>query len=368
MSFRVVSADCHLDLRFLPEDTFVSRVPAKDRERVPHVKETPEGKCWFAEGDQNLERFGWYGPGLNGGKKAEQLVAEGFTRGEPRTSNIPQRLADQERDGVDAEVIYGLLGLSRRIQNKDTLMLIYNTYNEWVAEWQKGAPGHLYPLGQVTNHDAEIAAEQVRRSARLGLCGVEFSPATAVKPMWDPYWAPLWDALVETDIPVALHAFNIAPSGPGGQRDVVTAGAGLVTDPEKADMCMASLIYGGLFERHPKLVVGLGESGIGWLPYILERLDYCWEDRLQDLKLPNRPTGYFKSNMFATYIKDQVGTRVMWELGYLDNIMWSTDYPHRDGTWPDSKKAIEWTFQGLPEEVKRACMHDNVCRVYRIAE
>ena len=66
--------------------------------------------------------------------------------------------------------------------------------------------------------------------------------------------------------------------------------------------------------------------------------------------------------------KDQVGTRVMWELGYLDNIMWSTDYPHRDSTWPDSQAAIAWTFQGIPEEVKKTCMHDNVCRVYRIAE
>ena len=374
MSYTVISADCHLDLTFLPKDMFVSQAPRESRELVPHVRETSEGVFWFAEEGNQLDRYGFEPTGTNflgGGKREQTLTAAGFKTGLPRTSDVPLRLEDQDQDGVDGEVIYGITSIDRRVQSKPVLTLIYEIYNEWVADWQKSAPQRLFPLGAIPNHDAELAALSARACADLGLWGVSFNVATAPAPIWDSSWAPLWHTLEELEFPVALHAFtisnNVMGGSPGTHQDVVAAAGASIITPARADESAAGLILGGVLEQYPKLVVGLGESGIGWLPYLLERMDYTYEDRVNtSLDLRRLPSEYFKSNMFATYIKDQVGTRVMWELGYLDNIMWSTDYPHADSTWPNSQDAIAWTFAGLPDTVKRACMHDNVCRAYRI--
>ena len=106
------------------------------------------------------------------------------------------------------------------------------------------------------------------------------------------------------------------------------------------------MIFSGILERHPRLNAILGESGIGWLPFTLERMDYSYERRLTDIKLSVPPSEYFRRQVYASFIIDYWGTKAMWELGYLKNIMWSTDYPHRDGSWPDSQEVIERTFNG----------------------
>ena len=148
---------------------------------------------------------------------------------------------------------------------------------------------------------------------------------------------------------------------------IASAACSLVLAPERADEVLSILILSGVLERHPEMKVVLGESGIGWLPYILERLDYSYQNRLTDLGLPVLPSEYFKRQVYATFIQDHWGTKAMWELGYLDNIMWSTDYPHRDSTWPDSINNADKTFESLPPEVRRSCIHDNVVEVYGLS-
>jgi len=124
----------------------------------------------------------------------------------------------------------------------------------------------------------------------------------------------------------------------------------------------------GVCERHPRLRLVLGESGIGWLPYMLERLDDTYEERLaDDLGLPLRPSAYFKRQIWATFQKDFHGVRAMAGIA-PDNVMWGSDNPRRDGTWPFSQKAIEEQFRGMGEAVARKILCDNVRRVYGMAE
>src|SRR4030095_8398211 len=132
------------------------------------------------------------------------------------------------------------------------------------------------------------------------------------------------------------------------------------------DEICASVILSGVCERHPKLTLVLGESGIGWLPYMLERLDDTYEERLADdlgLKLP--PSAYFKRQMYATFQKDFHGVRAMAEIA-PDNVMWGSDYPHRAGTWPFSQKAIEGHFRVIPAAIQSKMLWENVRRVYGI--
>jgi predicted TIM-barrel fold metal-dependent hydrolase len=121
-------------------------------------------------------------------------------------------------------------------------------------------------------------------------------------------------------------------------------------------------------ERHPRLRLVLGESGIGWIPYILERLDDTYEERLaDDLKLPLPPSAYFKRQMYATFQKDLHGVQAMARIA-PDNVMWGSDYPHRDGTWPFSQKAIEEQFRDVPAPIARKILGENARRVYRLDE
>ena len=147
MGYRIISADSHLDLIWVPHDAFTSRAPAEWKDKVPYVESRPEGNYWMVEG-RTMTRAGWYGPGLNGGQRGEMLDREGFTLGDLRCSDYKLRKADQERDGVDAEVIYGILSTDRSFDDKEALAATYRAYNDYISEWQQYDPEWLVPLGR----------------------------------------------------------------------------------------------------------------------------------------------------------------------------------------------------------------------------
>ena len=127
---------------------------------------------------------------------------------------------------------------------------------------------------------------------------------------------------------------------------------------------LVSIILSGVCERHPKLRLVFGESGIGWLPYLLERMDDTYRARLaNELELSCLPSEYFRRQIYATFQKDLHGVKAMAEIA-PDNVMWGSDYPHRDGTWPDSQAAIDEQFLDVDEKVKRKMLSENVRAVY----
>src|SRR5262245_5669533 len=377
MALRVISADSHMDLIYLPQDTFTSRMASAWRDRAPRVVER-DGRLMWISGDAVLGPWGVYGPGVTGGRRGRILAEAGFASGkQTRPSNTIERSQDQDRDGVAGEVIYGIIGISRGlfthsgIADHETLAAVYRAYNDYIADFNRTAPGRFFGLGCLPNHDARAAADEVRHCAELGLRGGVFVPWGAAAPVWDVAWEPLWSAAEETGLVISFHVFEggattVGYAVKGGQHPA-SAGSWTVVAPLQMDEICASVILSGVCERHPKLTLVLGESGIGWLPYMLERLDDTYEERLADdlgLKLP--PSAYFKRQMYATFQKDFHGVRAMAEVA-PDNVMWGSDYPHRDGTWPFSQKAIEEQFRGFPEKIQAKMLWENVRRVYRIA-
>ena len=375
MALKVMSADSHMDLIYLPPDTFVSRMPGKWGDRVPHVVERDGRKLWVS-GDDVLGPYGVYGPGVTGGKRGRILEREGFASGQTRPSDPMLRRQDQERDGVEAEILYGIIGIStglfgrRGIADPELLTAVYHAYNRYIAEFNGTLPGRFFGLGCLPNHEADVAAAEIRHCADLGLPGVVFLPWTAAMPVWHPMWEPMWSAAEECGLAFSFHVFEGGATTVGhevkGARSPASVGAWVVVGPMQMDEIVTSVILSGVCERHPRLRLVLGESGIGWLPYILERLDDTYEERLaDDLRLPLPPSAYFKRQIYATFQKDFHGVRAMARIA-PDNVMWGSDYPHRDGTWPFSRKAIEEQFRGVDEAIKRKMLWENVRRLYRI--
>jgi len=376
MDVKVMSADSHLDLTYLPPDVFTSRLSTRWGDEIPHVVERDGGKFWVSGGN-TLGAHGVYGPGITGGRRGRILVDHGFTTGVLRPAEPKLRREDQERDGVEAEIIYGILGISRGIlgntgvSNIALLADIYHAYNDYVAGFNRSLPGRFFGLGCLPNHDGHAAAAEIEHCARLGLPGAVFVPWSAAMPPWHQMWEPMWSAAAETGQVISFHVFEGGGSLVGyevkGVKNVASTGSWTVVAPIQMDEVLASVVLSGVCERHPKLRLVLGESGIGWLPYMLERLDDTYEERLaDDLKLPLPPSAYFKRQIWATFQKDCHGVRAMAEIA-PDRVMWGSDYPHRDGTWPFSQKAIDEQFRGIDETIKRKMLWDNVRDLYRIS-
>ena len=123
------------------------------------------------------------------------------------------------------------------------------------------------------------------------------------------------------------------------------------------------VIYGGLLESHKNLTIVIGESGIGWIPYLLDHMDLEWEDQFKDLSLTMKPSQYWRRQCRATYQSDPVGIRLLDMLGE-ENVMWGSDFPHPDGVWPDSQKFIQAELGDLPAGTRNKIVYDNAANLY----
>ncbi|PYN40412.1 MAG: hypothetical protein DMD95_21865, partial [Candidatus Rokuibacteriota bacterium] len=126
---------------------------------------------------------------------------------------------------------------------------------------------------------------------------------------------------------------------------------------------LTSMIFSGVFERYPRMKLVLGESGIGWIPYVLWRMDAEWEDQFKDLSLTMPPSEYWKRQCWATYQTDPIGVKLIDELGE-DKVMWGSDFPHPDGVWPDSREYIARELGQLPAGVRRKIVCENAGKLY----
>ena len=155
--------------------------------------------------------------------------------------------------------------------------------------------------------------------------------------MWHPVWEPLWKAVDEVDLPLHFHTFpTTAPRSRTEARQVQRAA--MFTGVSAFQMglihIMAGMIGAGVFERHPNLRIGFGESGVGWIPYALHRMDFEFEDRFRDL-MKLKPSEYWRRQCSATFQFDPIGAKLIDDIG-VETIMWGSDYPHTDGIWPES--------------------------------
>src|SRR5687767_8959040 len=126
---------------------------------------------------------------------------------------------------------------------------------------------------------------------------------------------------------------------------------------------LTSMIYGGVLERCPRIRLVLGEAGIGWIPYVLWRMDAEWEDQFKDLSLTMPPSAYWRRQCWATYQTDPVGLKLIDELG-ADKIMWGSDFPHPDGVWPDSREYIAREMAAVPAGIQRKIVCENAAQLY----
>lgn len=367
-SWKLFSADDHVDLQYLPGDMWVKRVPQEYRDRVPRLIETKDG--WHFEADGQI--FGKHYKydeftSAKFGKSTSPVIQEPG-RWRPTTPEL--RLQDMDRDGVECQVMYGGLIAGFQLEEPELNAVSMRAYNEWIAEFCGASPERLIGLGFVPVHDVDSAVQELYNCAKLGLKGVQFQAFDAKRRIWDLGWEPLWSAAEETGIPISFH------QGGGLWSDVgidIPPGRGvelmhITVVAAQLDEVLAALVLSGVLERHPKFRAVLGESSLGWIPYILEKMDqeYDMRPRLRPSdtsKLKLKPSEYFQRQMYATFQEDHVGLKLLKELGE-DTVLWASDYPHGDSVWPDSHQIVDRDMAGMDESVVRKLTRDNARKLY----
>ncbi|MEE2664249.1 MAG: amidohydrolase family protein [Myxococcota bacterium] len=377
----VLSADGHIDLPCLPPTLFTERAPRALRDRMPRVVNSDKGPRWVAGDGAPLGIAGGMGslgrayePGQI--RRADRMAETGLyadqARGLLRTSLPELRLKDQERDGVLGEVIYGILGAAGRVKDDEAASAMLRIYNDFAHEFQSHAPERFamigcLPVSSVSSGSSpEHAVAELVRCRELGLRGVELPIVDGMMPLWREEWDPLWAAAADCGLAVHLHTVG----GSFDQRWVERREhylpflASVLTGFQMAMADhIAAVIFGGALERFPALRIVMGESGLGWIPYVLERMDYEWQDQFRNLPLSMPPSAYWRRQMLATYQQDEVGIENLERIG-IENVMWGSDFPHPDGVWPDSQEHLARQLGGLAPEVRHKIVFANAARVY----
>ena len=376
MQYRRISADCHLDMPWMPPDLFVSQARRELKDRMPYVADGPDGPQWVAK---NGATFGLlYGVGPGGAKhvpgqnvRVDIMAARGLyedaKKGKARCSDPHLRLKDMEADGVDAEIIYGVLGTASKLNDAEASNEVLHIYNDWLKDFCSHYPDRQIGLACLPYGSVELAVEEVHRVAKMGLKGLELSCSWDMEPMWHPSWEPFWKAVDEVQLPLHFHTFPTTPPRARQEAPQVRRAA-MFTGVSAFQMGLIHIIAGmmgaGVFERYPRLRVSFGESGAGWLGYALHRMDFEFEDRFRDL-MKLKPSEYWRRQCKATFQFDPISTKLVDEIG-VETMMWGSDYPHTDGIWPESTKYIDEQFTGLSPEIVHKITCENAAKFYNL--
>ena len=250
MQYRRISADCHLDMPWMPPDLFVSEAPRELKDRMPYVADGPDGPQWVAKNGANFGLL--YGVGPGGAKHvpgqnvrvdimAERGLYEDAKKGSARCSDPHLRLKDMEEDGVDAEVIYGVLGTASKLNDSEASNEVLRIYNDWLKDFCSHYPDRQIGLACLPYGSVELAVKEVHRAAKMGLKGLELSCSWDMEPMWHPSWEPFWQAVNEVQLPLALpHLPDYSAARPPGSA----------ADPPRGDVHRRLGIPDGAHPHH----------------------------------------------------------------------------------------------------------------------
>jgi predicted TIM-barrel fold metal-dependent hydrolase len=279
------------------------------------------------------------------------------------------RLEVMDAEGVDVMVMYPTRGLHFAfVPEKDACVALCQAYNNWAADFCSAAPDRLIAHAVVPQpwvHETRVEIE--RAVGDLGLKGVHMRPNSIGRDFDDPAWDVVWSTLEELDVPLGLH------EGTGGYPEQIGVlqtdnymFRHMMTHPYAHMFAMLSFIGAGIFDRHPNLRVAFVESGCGWVPYWLERLEHHVNEFISGDDLTLRPTEYFHRQCLVSTDADEgpVMSAFVHCLG-PDNLAWSTDFPHPDHEWKGMVGQL-LRRDDLSEVEKEKIIGGSAARFYRI--
>ena len=379
MPNNLISCDDHMDLGQLPADLWTTRLPPEFRDRAPHVEERDGQAVWICDG----KVWGTWGgkPPATGNQRPIKPLYNSFDRAgiydqsARRPAVAELRLADMDRDGVQSQIIFGPIF---QISTEDPALraACYRVYNDWLLDFCQAAPERLIGVPMLPENPGGASEELQRLAAKGGVKQVTLMIANIDPKLDDPAWEKLWTVIEDTGIVLSWHITVFAPN-PASRA---AGKAASVFENTKFFMAnflepFVDLFAWGILERHPKLKIVIAEGGTGWLPWLVQELDYrhwrlweakeFWADK-GGAELETKPSELFKRQIWATFQDDPAAMSLIPFFGE-GHLLWASDYPHPDGVWPNSHSAIERQMKDLSPEMRRKLTHDNAAALYGLS-
>ncbi|MET0371316.1 MAG: amidohydrolase family protein [Sphingobium sp.] len=376
----IVDADAHVNPS---PDFWADYLPADLRALAPRIEPGEEGEdCDYVVFEGRRKKLNLIG--AQAGRKGKDFKITGKASDARSGGWMPAaRLDDMDTDGIEAQVLFG--GGPLGTANSELFKASFHAYNRWLADFCSYAPSRLGGVGYVPMQDVDESIAMMRDFAARGLKAVNIPafPMTAksvenagagaaqtlaltgdtsgARTYADPEFDPFWKAAIELGLPVTIHL--------GGRSVRFTEPKHFLPDLLMSKFAMAEpiaiLIFGGVFQRFPDLKFVSVESGVGWFAFAADYMDKTWEkQRFWTKSVLEKPPSFFmEQNVYGSFIHDAPGV-TMRNLPGAGNIMWSSDYPHSETTFPDSHKIIDQLFAGVPEDDRRMILGERARQLF----
>ncbi len=395
---KVIDVDTHVTE---PYDLFTSRVSTKKwGDMVPHVRNIPweTARHWDPSADPEMPRDIWI---LNGQPSspigitamagwrewppAHPSTLEDF---DPGSYDSTKRLERMDEYGMYAHIIYpNVAGFGNqnflKLEDPELMLACVRAYNDFLHEWSAVDPKRLLPIMAVPFWDVDETVAEINRCFKLGHKGVLFPQQPHLfgdSPMLaDPHWNPVWHTAEDLGLSINFHIGSGNPvdthggfAGNGSQANYSAGTVRFFMDNMNGIM---EILISGICHRHPNLNFVSVESGVGWVPYVLEALDWQWMNagaREEHPEMELLPSEYFKRQVYACFwFEREIALKTIDLLP--DNVLYETDFPHPTSMSPGPasiadvpKDFIERNLSSLPRETLQKILHDNAARVYNL--
>jgi predicted TIM-barrel fold metal-dependent hydrolase len=364
----VISVDDHL---VEPADMFEGRLPASLQDRAPRIVETSEGhEVWEFDGD----RFTQVGMNAIAGRRPESVKVEPFRFDQMRRGcwDIHARIHDMDINGVWASLNFPsmITGFCGRVFSQCTDpelgLAVTRAWNDWLFdEWYSPYPQRIIPMGITWLTDPQLGADEIRRNAERGFRSVtlpERPHRIKLPSIFTDYWEPIIRACAETDTVISLH---VGSSGmPDFPERCPPMQLGATLFGQLSLTACSEWLWSAWAVKYPELKIAMSEGGIGWVAMLLDRLDNIMDRSGYGLGWDLRPAEVLQRNFWFCTIDDPSTIDTRHRIG-IEHVMAEVDYPHGDGTWPDTQLVIEKYWGHIPANELRALCCENAARLYR---
>jgi len=381
----IVDVDTHV---IEPYDLWTSRMSSKWGDLAPHVQwdESLQEEFWYFGGERLFPAAGAAQAGFS---EFPPIHPRRLDDADPATWDVKLRLALMDEWGINAQLLYPNVALFNTarfmdLRQAELQLEVVQVYNSWQTEWSSAAPDRLIPITVLPFWDLDATLTEIDRCAALGHRGIAFTqdPSFFGLPVLDdPHWYPMWTKAQEADLSVNFHVATADTSVLGTGRPDNGLHANYATNGQSIFLAnaqtIAKVICGGLCHRFPKLNFVSVESGVGWLPYVVDSLDWQWKNAGVTKEHPEYdllPSEYFRRQIYGCFWMEDATAKFAIEYLGADSILFETDFPHPMSMSPGPASAaprpddyLKTTFADLDEPSLRKILHDNAARIYHLA-
>jgi uncharacterized protein len=384
-AIKIIDADTHLTE---PHDLWIKRAPASIRDRVPQVKPLNGVRSWVIDGDKSIGTGAHPNSAIlkEGGKirDLDKFLKVQFEDVHAGSSSVKERLEVMDEAGIHAQIVYpnilGFGGQAAAKVDRDLSLACVKIYNDAMAELQEESGQRLFPMALLPWWDVRESVKETERCAAMGLRGIninsdphyhEDASGEKIPDLGHEHWYPLWEVCVDKELPVNFHigASETAIDWMGQQGwpslsyDLRSGISGAMIFFNNGKV-VSNLIYSGMLDRFPAIKFVSVESGVGWVPFLKEALDYQREEIAETKSFAKKPSEYFASNFYFCFWfeKDDI-SHTLHRVG-VDNCLFETDFPHPTSLYPIDN--LEERLSALSAEDKAKVLSLNSARLYRI--